>query len=173
MSGASLKDALSILTIGHSNQSLGEFLGLLKQNGIEVLVDVRSAPYSRYAPDFNRESLEPAVTKAGIEYAFRGKYLGGKREPPMPFSRIAALPEFRAGIERLVGMARRRRVALMCGEENPAQCHRRSLIGPALAARGVEILHIRGDGRIQTEEEMLRETAGGQETFEFGESEPV
>lgn len=173
MSGASSKDALSIFTIGHCNQSLGEFLGLLKQNGIEVLVDVRSAPYSKYVPHFNRESLEPAVIKAGIEYAFMGKYLGGKREPPMSFSRIAELPGFCAGIEELASMAGQKRVAVMCGEEDPTFCHRRSLIGPALAGRGVEILHIRGDGRIQTEKDLLRDRAGGQEAFEFGESEPV
>jgi uncharacterized protein (DUF488 family) len=169
MSGASSKDAFSVFTIGHSNQSLEEFLGLLKQNTIEVLVDVRSAPYSKYVPHFNRESLEPAVTDAGIDYTFMGKELGGKREPPMPFSRIALLPEFSAGIERLVCMAKQKRVALMCGEENPAHCHRRNLIGPALAASGASVLHIRGNGRIQTEAELQRESTGGQETFEFGE----
>ncbi|UCG42810.1 MAG: DUF488 domain-containing protein [candidate division WOR-3 bacterium] len=169
MSGASSKATLFVFTIGHSNQSLEGFLGLLKQSSIEVLVDVRSAPHSTYVPHFNRESLEPAVTDVGIDYAFMGKELGGKRETPMPFSRIAVLPEFRAGIERLVGMARRRRLAVMCGEEDPAHCHRRNLIGPALAASGVSLLHIRGDGRIQTEEELQRESTGGQETFEFGE----
>ena len=142
---------MGILTIGHSNLAL----------------DVRSAPYSRHAPQFNRETLAAALARAGIEYEYLGRELGGKPEPPVPLERIARSPGFRAGIERLAGLAAERVVCLVCGEENPARCHRRSLVTPALVRLGIEVRHIRADGRVQGDEEVEREASGGQTSLEF------
>jgi len=151
-----------ILTIGHSNHTIDEFLALLKQHGIEVLVDVRSQPYSKYVPHFNSVNLKRAVESAGVRYVFLGKELGGKpegrefydAEEHAVYSRIAASEPFHRGIGRLLEGVRRYRVAIMCGEEDPTDCHRRLLVGKVLAERGVSIKHIRGDGRIQPEEEL-------------------
>ncbi|MFO7674915.1 MAG: DUF488 domain-containing protein, partial [bacterium] len=134
--------------------------------------DVRSAPYSRHAPQFNREPLAAAMERAGIEYLYLGRELGGKPEPPMSFDRIAQTPGFRRAVRRLAELSAGHRVAIACGEEDPARCHRRLLIAPALARLGVEVLHIRGDGRVQTEDEVEREVSGGQASFRFKDEGP-
>ena len=151
-----------IYTVGHSNVSQEAFIALLEQHGIEVLVDVRSAPYSKYVPHFNGDALKQAVVRAGIKYLYLGRELGGKpREPRfydseghVRYDLIAESPQFQEGIERLLRGIREHRVALMCNEEDPHECHRRLLVGRVLTARGVAVLHIRGDGRIQPEAEL-------------------
>jgi uncharacterized protein (DUF488 family) len=159
-----------LFSIGHSNQSIGTFLNLLKQHAIQVLVDVRSRPYVKYATHFNREPLKAALAGTGIEYLFLGRELGGHPadaqfydgEGHVLYERLAESPVFLEGIRRLENGARRRRVAIMCSEEDPASCHRRLLIARVLAARGIVLDHIRGNGRIQTEEELRLEATGGQ-----------
>jgi uncharacterized protein (DUF488 family) len=175
---------MTVFTIGHSNHALDTFRGLLLQHGIEVLADVRSSPYSQYAPQFNRETLRAAITDEGIEYCFLGDALGGR--PPgddfyddqgrVLYDRIAASPAFQRGLDRLVRTARNRRTAVLCSEEDPTDCHRRRLIGRVLLERQVPVIHLRGDGRAQTEEEVAREErmqhTGGQLTlFEVQEAD--
>jgi uncharacterized protein (DUF488 family) len=151
-----------IYTVGHSNVSQEAFIALLQQHGIEVLVDVRSAPYSKYVPHFNGDALKQAVVRAGVKYVYLGRELGGKpREPRfydseghIRYDLIAESPQFQEGIERLLRGVREHRVAIMCNEEDPHECHRRLLVGRVLTARGVAVLHIRGDGRIQPEAEL-------------------
>ncbi len=157
----------TIWTIGHSNQKQSQFFSLLKQYGVSLLIDVRSSPYSRYVPHFNHDALAEAASEAGIEYRYMGKELGGKRKPPLSFARIARTPEFRTAVHELAGLAEKRRVAIVCGEENPAQCHRHMLIAPALMRLDAEVLHIRGDGRMQSYEEVERERHGGQVSLDF------
>jgi len=156
-----------IYTIGHSNHTLDHLLELLQANRIEVLADIRSRPYSGYNPQFDAPALEAAVSAAGIRYLFLGKELGG--QPPddqfydsdghVLYSRVAESNFFRSAISRLEAEALQSRTALMCGEENPAECHRRLLVGRVLQERGLEAAHIRGDGRVQTEAELRREEA--------------
>ncbi len=154
-----------IFTIGHSNLNLERFIKLLKANEIEVLVDIRSNPHSRFAPQFNKDGFKKAIHAAGIKYLFLGKEVGGKPEDPefydpdgfVLYSRIAESPIFLEGIERLMNGIRNYRVVLMCSEENPAHCHRRLLVGRVLGEKGVQIHHIRGDGRLQSEDEVARE----------------
>lgn len=155
----------TILTIGHSSHSVEGFLRLLRSYGIDVLVDVRSSPRSRFVPQFNQEVLRKAVPACGIRYVYFGHELGGR--PPTDeyyddegfvlYSRIAASPQFAQGVLHLVREAERHRVAVMCSEENPAQCHRRLLIGRVLAQGGACVLHVRGDGRLQSEDDVARE----------------
>lgn len=170
-------------TIGHSNHSLDVFLDLLARPGIEVVADVRTSPYARYAVQFNREAIQPALQERGIRYLFLGDLLGGRVEGAafhdadgrVLYDRVAESPGFRRGIERLLDGIRRYRVAVLCGEEDPTECHRRLLIGRVMRERGARLLHIRGDGRVQTEEELaaeetFRKTKGQKNLFETEET---
>jgi uncharacterized protein (DUF488 family) len=150
--------ARRVLTIGHSNHAAERFLSLLVSHAVDVVADVRSHPRSRHSPQFNRAALERALDAAGIGYVFLGRELGGR--PPeaeyydaaghVLYDHLAASARFRSGIDRLLEGIDGHRVAILCAEEDPAKCHRQLLIGRALAGRGVEVTHIRGDGRLQT-----------------------
>jgi uncharacterized protein (DUF488 family) len=152
-----------IFTIGHSNHSLERFIGLLKSNNIDVLVDIRSHPVSRFSPHFNKRRLEEAVKASGMKYVFLGKELGGRPEASefydegagVLYDRLADSALFLLCINRLMKGIKSYRAALMCGEEDPVKCHRRVLVGRVLAKRGVRVQHIRGDGRVEDEEELV------------------
>ncbi len=159
-----MPDHLKVFTVGHSNHRLETFVSLLRAKAVQVLVDVRSRPHSRF-PHFNKENIQTAIRANGMKYLFLGKELGGKPEDPefydsegyVLYSRIAESRLFLEGIERLMNGIRKYRVAIMCSEENPINCHRRLLVGRVLADHGVNILHIRSDGRIQSEDDVIRE----------------
>ena len=159
------QEELTIFTIGHSNHSLDMFIDLLKSHKIDVLVDVRSKPFSWFSPQFNKDGLEKAVKAGGIKYLFLGQELGGRPQGSefydnygfVLYSRIAESPLFLEGIDRLITGIKTYRVVVMCGEENPTNCHRRLLVGRVLAKRGVSVRHIRGDGTVQDEDELARE----------------
>jgi len=120
-----------------------------------VLVDVRSAPYSRYVPHFNQTGLEKAVESGGMIYLYLGRELGGLSKGG---HKPGTGPDFDQGIKTIGEMAEKRRLALMCAEENPLRCHRFHLITPALTAAGLAVRHIRGDGRVEADEALR---AGG------------
>ncbi len=152
----------TIYTIGHSNHPLQTFLELLRRHEIEVLIDTRSSPFSRYAPHFNRDALKAAVQDAGMKYGFYGRELGGRPENQAfydaqgraDYAQIAASERFQSGLARLVAGAARCRTALLCSEENPSVCHRRLLIARTLFDQEVSVCHIRGDGCLETESEL-------------------
>jgi len=154
--------ALSVLTIGHSRHPLDKFLGLLRQHEAEILVDVRSQPFSRFSPHFSRKALERAVTGASIRYLFMGDALGGRPQSPacydaggkLDYDRVEAQDFYQRGIERLLEGIARFRVCLLCSEEDPSSCHRRLLITRTLVRRGVDVRHIRGTGAIDAEAEL-------------------
>jgi uncharacterized protein (DUF488 family) len=169
----------ALWTIGHSNHPLEKFLDLLRRHAVELLVDVRSQPYSGYATQFNREALQAALCDAGVKYLFLGDLIGGRAEGAefydsegrVLYDRLAAAPEFQRGVERLLREMKTARTAVLCGEEDPTNCHRRLLIGRVLSTRGVAVRHIRGDGRVETEdevaaEELFRKTKGQRMLFE-------
>lgn len=159
---------MKLFTIGHSNHSLEKLLRLFDDNGIELLVDVRTAPYSRYNAQFNRESLEAALVRHGIEYAYAGKYLGGRPTDPtcyksrtlpaegtdylheVDYPEVMRREWFIKGMDRLLELADERRTAIMCSEEDPAACHRHHLIAAYLMDEHphVEVQHIRADGSV-------------------------
>ena len=155
-------ETITLYTIGHSNRSLAEFLELLERHGIESLVDVRSAPYSRYVTHFNRADLEYSVESHKIRYTYLGAELGGR--PPgdefydehdhVLYYRVAQAPFFRGGIEKLIEEGAVYRTAFMCSEEDPTNCHRRLLIARVLMDEGVRVIHIRGDDSEQVEQGM-------------------
>jgi uncharacterized protein (DUF488 family) len=173
-----------VFTIGHSNHPIETLLELLREHQVEVVADVRSSPYSGYTPHFNKEAIERTLRERGIEYLFVGNMLGGR--PPgeefydddqhVLYDRLAESPGFKKGIETVLDAARSRRVALLCGEEDPVGCHRRLLVGRVLHAAGADIVHIRGDGRLQTEahlaaDEEFRRTKGQLTLFEPEETD--
>jgi uncharacterized protein (DUF488 family) len=157
------KNGLVVFTIGHSIHSLEKLMSLLSANRIDVLVDIRSEPYSRKVSHFNKDNLEKEIKKRGLKYLFLGKELGGRptkrqfydQEGFVLYSKIADSPDFKSGLELVLNGIEKFRVALMCSEENPANCHRRLLVGRVLASGGVEVFHIRADGSIQSEEQIL------------------
>ena len=175
---------MTVWTIGHSNHPLQTFLDLLEQHRIAVVADVRSSPYSRYASHFNQEVIRGQLQGRAVKYVFLGDQIGGRAEGEqfydeqghVLYGRLAESPEFQQGIRRLLDGVGTYRVALMCGEEDPTGCHRRLLIGRVLGQRGVEVMHIRGDGRLQSEEEVaaeeeFRKTGGQMTLFDMEETD--
>jgi len=155
-------ESLIIFSIGHSNQPIETFLALLRQHEIQVLVDVRSSPYSKYVPHFNSTKLAITVEQANIEYKFMGQELGGRPDDDefydadshVLYKRVATSPLFLKGIQRLMDIGAGSRTVIMCSEEDPAICHRHLLIGHVLTEQGVDLIHIRADGHLQNEKEI-------------------
>ena len=159
---------MELFTIGHSNHSFEALVQLLDANGVMLVADVRTAPASRYNPQFNRESLEHDLPEHNIQYVFAGKYLGGRPSDPGCYKKRSLPAEgadylhevdypavmkrewFIKGIERLLELADEQTTAIMCSEEDPAQCHRHHLIARYLRRERPEIIvrHIRGDGTV-------------------------
>ena len=161
---------VSVLTIGHSNHPLETFVALLQQHGVTALADVRSAPYSRFNPQFNRKALQDSLAAIDIKYVFLGRALGGRPDDPscyeqgrVRYDRLAQTSLFREGLERVVEGAGRERIALMCAEKEPLDCHRTILVGRSLFARGVGVAHILADGVLEPHDatmDRLLEAAG-------------
>jgi uncharacterized protein (DUF488 family) len=157
----------TIYTIGHSNHSIEEFISLLNRHGITAVVDVRSEPYSRFNPQFNKEPLEGALATHGIAYVFLGEELGARPVDPtcyengqVNYERLASSDKFRRGLERLRQGHEKYRIAIMCAEKEPLDCHRTILICRHLRGLGVNIKHILHDGSLedhrQAESELIR-----------------
>jgi uncharacterized protein (DUF488 family) len=155
----------SFFTLGHSNHPIETWLNLVRQHGVEVVVDIRSSPYSKYAPQFDKVDIQRSLEDAGFRYLFLGAELGGRpantayydASGHVLYSRLRNDTHFLAAIERLETGMERFHVALLCGEENPAHCHRRLLIGRVLTERGHTMLHIRGDGRLESDDIVAAE----------------
>lgn len=158
---------LTVYSIGHSNHPLDKFIGLLKKHRISLVCDVRSAPYSRRNPHFNREMLAKSLNNEQIGYAFLGKELGAKSrdqscyvDGKVQYSLLAKTPLFKSGLDRLISEAESRRLTLMCAEENPLNCHRTILVCRHLRAQVSNILHIRGDSELETHEHFEQRLIG-------------
>jgi len=153
----------TIFTVGHSRHTAQHFTSLLRAHEIERLVDVRSHPASRWAPQFGKAALAQTLATHAIEYVFFGRELGGRpdgaelyrADGAVDYARRAAAPDFKAGIERLVELGRERATVILCAEEDPGRCHRRLLVAPALRSAGVTVVHIRGDGRLEPDDVAL------------------
>ena len=158
-----IRTAGAVLTIGHSNHALDAFIELLRQHRVNALADVRSAPYSRFNPQFNRESLAASLKAEGIVYVYLGRELGGRSgnrdcydgEGRIRYDRVAATESFRRGLDRVVDGAARRRIALMCAEKEPLHCHRTLLVAHELDKRGVGVDHIHADGRLESHDDAM------------------
>ncbi len=159
---------MHLFTIGHSNHSAEHFQRLLSEHGIEVLVDVRSWPHSRYVEWVDRSRIADVAQAVDARYLFLGKELGGRPEAAefydpaghVLYGKVATRTDFRAGIERLRRGAEHYRVAIMCSEEDPTACHRRLLVAKVLLEDGLTIGHIRGDGRCEVESKPISLSEG-------------
>ena len=158
-----MSGAPRIATVGHSTRTFAELVELLREGGVEALVDVRRYPASRRNPQHAKDALAHELPREGIEYRHEPE-LGGRRAP-RPDSPNGAWrnPQFRGyadhmasaafeeALERTLELARTKRVAVMCAEAHPSQCHRK-LIADAAVARGWEVLHLIAPGRVEAHE---------------------
>ena len=153
----------AVLTIGHSNHECDAFVALLLKHGVDTVVDVRSVPYSRYLPHFNREHLEEILKEADIRYTFRGKELGGQpadracydADGHVEYDELARTSAYREGIGLIVACASEGQVALMCSEKEPLDCHRTLLIAQTLAKQSISVAHINADGSLEPHENAI------------------
>ncbi len=147
----------TIYTIGHGDASFTDVEALLARHLVQTLIDVRSQPYSRHAPDFNREPLARLAAAAGLGYRWMGDRLGGRPTAPdlldaagaPDWQRLAATPTFRAGVAEAAELARGGRTAVLCAERDPTHCHRALLLAPAFEAEGLHVAHILADGSLR------------------------
>ena len=153
---------MRLFTIGHSNHALDAFLQLLRGLAISAVADLRSAPYSRHCPHFSKDPLSRGLGDAGMKYVFLGRQLGGRSDDPscyengrIRYSRLSRRPEFREGIERLKKGADEHKIAIMCAEREPLECHRTILVSPVLEEAGLSVAHIHADGRLETHGEAM------------------
>jgi uncharacterized protein (DUF488 family) len=155
--------AVEVFTIGHSNHSFERFSELLRLHNVATVADVRSAPYSRANPDFNREFLKTMLGECGITYAFLGRELGARPEGAQFYQQgrvqyrvLAQSPLFRAGLDRVIKGAESQRLALLCAEKEPLECHRTLLVSRELVALGASVVHIHADGRLESYADAMR-----------------
>lgn len=161
----------SIFTLGHSTLEPAFFASLCKSAGIDAIADVRSVPYSKRAPQHNREAIEEYSRNFGITYVYLGHLLGGRPARPsllLPSGRadyrsMRSSPEFIEGLGRLRKGLEKYNIGLMCGEEDPITCHRGLLISPVLAKIGLSPSHLRKGGRLESQrqfEDRLMDASG-------------
>jgi uncharacterized protein (DUF488 family) len=162
MATAAKQGTASVYTIGHSVHSLPRFLDLLSANDIALVVDTRGRPYSRWNPQFNREPFAAALELHSVGYLWLGDSLAGRPQDKRLYgadgkpdwARVIAAPGFAPALDRVMAEAVSRPVAILCAEEDPLRCHRRFLLTPPLIERGASVLHIRGDGHVESEEAL-------------------
>lgn len=159
MNSSALPMNRQLYTIGHSTHSIERFISLLSQHSIECLCDVRSNPYSKYNPQFNRDSLRKELEKRNLEYVFLGNELGARTTNPscyvnggVQFKLLKEAPEFKDGIEQLLRKTEINRVTLMCAEKDPIVCHRMILVCRNIKTK-VAIQHILENGSLESNEE--------------------
>jgi uncharacterized protein (DUF488 family) len=159
--GAMSAQTSTILTVGHSRHTLERFLALLETAQVTAVADVRSSPVSRFSPQFNKNALAASLAGQGIDYVFLGAALGGRPARPemytdgrADYEEMAASSEFRVGLAQLIEMTQRHRVAAMCSEADPLDCHRCLLVGRALAEAGHDVAHILASGEVASQVEI-------------------
>lgn len=151
-----------IYTIGHSRHNIDNFIELLKRNDINCICDVRSMPYSKFAEQFNQNNLKDELKKNNIEYLFFGDEFGARRKEPdlytngkVDFEKVAHDAKFINGIKRIEkGIRKGYKIALMCAEKDPIECHRTILVARNLDLNGFEVNHILDDGSIINQKEI-------------------
>lgn len=156
-----------IRTLGHSRHTLDRFAELARAHGVETVVDVRGQPFSRFNPQFNREPFRDGLAAHGIGYLWEGERLSGRPKDrafylpdgKLDIDALRAWPALADGIAEITELAGREAIALVCAEEDPLRCHRRFLLTPPLQDRNCAVIHIRGDGTLETEAETAQRAA--------------
>jgi uncharacterized protein (DUF488 family) len=144
-----------IYTIGHSNITQEPFIEILKSFEIQLVIDVRSLPYSKFVPHFNRENIKTALNDNSVEYIFMGNYIGGKpknkkyyQNGKVNYDLIAKSSYYKEGIDKIIELNNDNNMVLMCSEEDPYNCHRHNLITQTLVKKGLEVVHIRKNRKL-------------------------
>ena len=152
-----------VFTIGHSNHTSERFVELLRQHGVTAVADVRSVPYSRIQPHFNRESLKRMLKEHGIDYVFLGEELGARTNDiacyengRVQYGRLARTKAFSTGLDRVRSGSENHHIALMCSEREPLECHRMLLIGRELVTVGIHVAHIHADGHVESHTDAVK-----------------
>jgi len=156
-----MSESLPVLyTVGHSVHPMERFIEILEMNKIEAVADVRSSPFSRFTPQFNRDTLQKSLKDRGVHYVFLGSELGARRDEPecyesnrVLYRKVADLPIFQFGLSRLQEGARKMRVAIMCAEKDPLACHRAVLVSHFSRDHFSDTLHILEDGSLESRAE--------------------
>jgi uncharacterized protein (DUF488 family) len=173
-----MTDRPTVFTLGHSNHPIEHFLSLLRPHGIQAVADVRSTPFSRFNPQYNRQRLEASLRSEGIDYLFLGEELGARSSDPncydgdrVSYAKLAATESFKRGLHRVMEESRTKRVALMCAEREPLDCHRTILVSRELTKEHVPVVHIRADGTLEDHRHVMERLVaalhlGGPDLFE-------
>ncbi len=177
-----------LYTLGHSNHPIERLLELLEDHDVKLLVDVRSTPFSRYNPQYNRNALEQALQSQGINYLYMGDVLGGRPNDPacyhshtiptkasdfiaeIDYPAVMEQPWFIQGIQRLVGLVDGQLTCILCSEKDPLRCHRHLLIARYMLAHTPEvtILHILADSHLVNAADLPGgDPPGNQEQLSF------
>lgn len=152
-----------LFTIGHSQYHTNYFISLLNKYGIDYVLDVRSTPYSNYAQQYNKENICNELSATNIIYSFMGKYFGARpqnielytKEGFLDFESVRETQEFNKGIQNVIlGLSQGYKIALMCTEKDPMDCHRAILVARAFEPYGIYAKHILPDGRILTQQQL-------------------
>ncbi len=152
-----------LFTIGHSTHTVDRFMELLLMHGITAMCDVRSSPYSKFNPQFNREAIQPELKKHDIVYVYLGKELGPRSDDPncyksgrVRYDFLAKTDLFQVGLKRVKEGMTSYCIALMCAEKDPIMCHRTILVCRHLEAGGIRIKHILEDGSLEENKESIK-----------------
>ena len=163
-----------VFTIGHSTHSIAAFIRLLELHAITAVADVRSVPSSRFTPQFNRKALRRSLNDVHVSYVFLGKELGARSPDPgkyvdgvVQYDRLARSSEFGEGLHRIMDGMDRERIAVMCTEQEPLDCHRTVLVARELCVREVGVDHIHADGRLESQDQAMHRLMAG-----FGLDQP-
>ena len=167
---------IPIYTIGYGSRSIAELIEVLHQHEIAYLIDVRSAPYSRYKPEFSKAPLANELEQHGIRYVFMGDTLGGRPDDEtcyvngkIDYEKVKAMEFYQHGIQRLhSAFSQQQSIALMCSEGKPEDCHRCKLIGATLITQNIPVIHIDENDKHLTQEQIIERLTGGQLSM-FGE----
>lgn len=176
-----MSETIPIYTIGYGSRSVEELIATLKHYEIAYLIDVRTAPYSRYKPEYSKEALAAALQAQGIRYLFLGEALGGRPTDPacyidgkVDYELVKEQPFYHAGLERVQNAFRQQlHVVLMCSEGKPTQCHRSKLIGASLTSLDIPVIHIDEQGAPKSQEEVNAEITNGQLSIFGGTAIPA
>ena len=153
-------------TIGHGNFTIDRFTDILRHVGIDTIIDVRSTPYSRFNPQFNRENLEKSLKESAINYQFMGELLGGRYteagllfpDGRVDYRKVQDTELFKEGISKLISIiSSGKMIAMMCAEKEPERCHRFALISPVLQEKGISVVHVRPEMKLQANEDLEKE----------------
>lgn len=145
-----------IFTIGHSNHPFSRFMELIQKQDIQMVVDVRTRPYSKYTPYYSRKPLEEGLKEYHVKYIYLGNKIGGKpddakfyHEGELLYHLLEADEKYQEGLKILLDLANDNLIVIMCSEEDPYHCHRHHLISQSLLKNNFQITHIRGDGNLE------------------------